>query len=323
MASKAPDVSVVIVNYNGLAFLPDCLESLRHAFARFTHEVIVVDNASSDGSQAWLSMRNDIRYLPLPRNTGFTGGNNVGVDAANGEIVLLLNNDTVLETPLDHLIELAKQPGVGVVGCRLQYGDRRPQFSVGLEHQALRIVLSWLGLEKRHGLPSVFRRLVTDPAFYVTSHPNVDWVSGAVLATPRSIWQALGGLDESFFMYCEDVDYCKRVRDAGYRVAYDHNVLVTHFEGAGKAWIGTPALLRTVRSYFIYLEKHAGILHARWCAAGLSAVFALRSMAFFALARMSSTGERRTLRTMQAQGFAAACKAMAQACTRGQRPALP
>lgn len=321
--SHTPDVSVVIVNYNGLAFLPGCLDSLHRAFSRFTHEVIVVDNASSDGSQAWLSDRSDIRYIALPDNTGFTGGNNVGVGAATGKVVLLLNNDTLLQTPLDDMIAQAMAPYVGAVGCRLQYGDGRQQFSVGLDHHALRVVLSWLGLEKRHRLPSVFRRLETDPAFYLADHASVPWVSGAVLATPRALWLRLGGLDEAFFMYCEDVDYCKRVRDAGFRVAYDSSVLVTHFEGAGKAWIGPAALLRTVRAYFIYLEKHAGVQRARLCAAGLATVFALRSMAFAALTLLTKADTHKATRRMQAKGFASACKSMAIAAVRGQRPTLP
>ncbi len=321
--SHTPDVSVVIVNYNGLAFLPGCLDSLHRAFSRFTHEVIVVDNASSDGSQAWLIERRDIRYIALSENTGFTGGNNVGVAAAEGRVVLLLNNDTLLQTPLDDMIAKALAPGVGVVGCRLLYGDGRQQFSVGLDHQPLRIVLSWLGLEKRHRLPDVFRRLETDPTFYLVDHASVPWVSGAVLATPRALWQKLSGLDEEFFMYCEDVDYCKRARDAGFSVAYDSSVLVTHFEGAGKAWIGSAALLRTVRAYFIYLEKHAGIQRARLCAAGLAAVFALRCMAFAALTLLAKADTHKAIRRMQAKGFASACQVMAIAAVRGQRPALP
>ena len=277
---KNPDVSVLIVNYNGLRFLDECLESIKTAFSRYSYEVVVVDNASSDGSQACLQARSDIRYIESLENTGFTGGNNLAARSARGKVLLLLNNDTRIEGQLDSLIDQALAEQVGAAGSRLVYSDGRTQFSVGFHHRPLRLVLSWLGLEKKHRLPSIFRRMETDPAYYEQSHTSVDWVSGACLATRREIWERLGGFDEAFFMYCEDVDYCLRVRNSGFKVAFVAETCVTHYEGAGRPWIGGMALQRTGRSYLIFTQKHFGSYFAKLVGFSLAMLFTLRSMVF-------------------------------------------
>jgi len=314
-----PDVSVIIVNYNGLRFMAECLDGLRQgAFTRYRHEVIVIDNASSDGSQAFLRERTDIRYIESPLNLGFTGGNNRAAADARGRVLLLLNNDTRVDGPLDALVDQALQPGVGAVGPRLAYGDGRLQLSVGFEHTPMRIVLSWLGLQGLQRLPPVFRRMHTDPAFYDTSHPQVDWVSGAVLATRTEVWRSLDGLDDNFFMYCEDVDYCRRVALKGLRVAYTADVRVTHYEGAGKAWIGGMAVARTSRSYFEFVTKHFGVNAAQRMAVALSSLFFARSVAcvlFGALAVFKPA--RSALWRDKGRGYYAAAGLLLRAGLRG------
>ena len=279
-AQSGIDVSVLIVNYNGLRFLPPLLDGLARAFQRFRHETIVVDNASTDGSAAFLAQRTDVQAVLESRNTGFTEGNNIAARHARGRVLLLLNNDTAVIEPLDALVEAALQSEVGAVGCRLEYSDGRLQHSMGLAHTPVRLVASWLGLEKRAGVARVFRKFETNAALYAQAQPQVDWVSGACLATRADVWRRLGGLDEAFFMYCEDVDYAMRVRAQGLRVAYLPRPTVVHYEGAGKAWIGEAALLRTVRSYFILLSKHHGPFAARAVAAGLAPLFAARAFVF-------------------------------------------
>jgi len=277
-----PDVCVVIVNYNGGHFLDACLASLQGAFVRHRHEVIVIDNASSDGSQALLRARTDIEYIESDRNLGFTGGNNRAALAARAPLLLLLNNDTWIPAPLDALVERFRDEHVGVAGCRLTYGDGRCQPSVGYEHSPLRLLLSWLGLAKLHFLPSLFRRLETDAAFYARRHDDVAWLSGACLLTRTALWHRLGGFDEDIFMYCEDVDYCRRVRALGRRVVYDPAATVVHYEGAGKPWIGAAAMRRTCRSYLLYLQKHYGTV-ARCIVAPCLAAAMLARAAWHAL----------------------------------------
>lgn len=290
-----PDVSILIVNYNGLRFLEECFEAIKTAFGRYSYEIVVVDNDSSDGSREYLSTRTDIRYIESKENLGFTGGNNLAARHACGRVLLLLNNDTKIQGLLDPLIDQALQGDIGASGSRLVYGDGRIQFSVGFHHSPLRLVLSWLGLEKRHWLPSIFRRLETDPSYYQHSHRSVAWVSGACLATRREIWEQLGGFDETFFMYCEDVDYCLRIRQAGFLVSFVTETLVTHYEGAGRPWIGKAALQRTAKSYLIFSKKHFGKLSSRFTALGLALLFSFRALAFFGQALLCQDKNKKNI----------------------------
>jgi N-acetylglucosaminyl-diphospho-decaprenol L-rhamnosyltransferase len=299
-----PLLSIVIVNYNGLRFLDECLASIAK-FVACSHEVIVVDNASADGSVAHLEANFPHIYLIKSTvNTGFTGGNNIGVRAASGELVLLLNNDTQLLNPIAPAVDAFANPRLGALGVHLLYGNGHNQPSVGYEHTPARIVLSWLGLATVAALPTLFRRTETAEAFYTQPHAQVAWVSGAFLLTRRALWDAIGGLDERYFMYVEDVDYCKQVRLKGYDVAYLPDVNVTHYEGAGKAWIGQGALTRTVRSYKLYITKHYGATVAELSGALLACVFGLRVPVY--VLRHMLRGH--TIDQEKAAGYAAAAK---------------
>lgn len=324
MSSDAHLVSVVIVNYNGKHFLAHCLDSLQKvAFQKWRHEIIVVDNASSDGSQEWLRQRTDIRFIESPVNTGFTGGNNLGAQAARGDILFLLNNDTRVETCLDPMVDELLQAGAGVVGCLLHYGDQRLQFSAGYEHTPLRIVLSWLGLEKRAWLPSIFKRLATDARFYAQRQSPIAWVSGAALMTHTALWRQLGGLDERYFMYCEDVDFCRRVRLAGHTVTFTPQARITHFEGGGKPWLGIKALQRSARSYVLFVVKHFGGFSVRLMALCLGTIFLTRTLAFYALSTLKRTPDARALLADKAQAFGTVGSGLLKCALTGQIPELP
>lgn len=290
--SSNPDVSVIIVNFNGLRFLDECINSIKNAFIKYETEIIVVDNDSTDSSQQWLRDREDIIYIESKVNTGFTGGNNLGATYAKGDKLLFINNDTKVVNSLDPLIDLLDRPEVGISACRLQYGDQRQQYSIGYEHTPLRIALSWLGTEKYYQLPTIFRRLETSASTYLNSQNNVNWVSGACFAIRRTDWQKLGGFDTDFFMYCEDVDLCRRIRNLGYSIAYTSESLVTHYEGAGKAWIGSAALKRTAQSYQIFTRKHFGNTQAAALSYVLGFIFGARAIAYALLKVAKKTNEK-------------------------------
>jgi N-acetylglucosaminyl-diphospho-decaprenol L-rhamnosyltransferase len=303
MRSK-PLLSIVIVNYNGHHFLTECLASIAQ-FVRCSHEVIIVDNASGDGSVQFIEANFPaVHLIKSTVNTGFTGGNNIGVRAAVGKLVLLLNNDTKLLNPIDDAVAAFRDPKLGAAGVHLFYSDGRNQASVGYEHTPVRIVLSWMGLASVAALPTIFRRTETQVAFYEQPHAQVAWVTGAFLLTRRSLWNVIGGLDERYFMYVEDVDYCKHVRLHGFNVAYLPSVRVTHYEGAGKAWIGQGALTRTVRSYRLYLTKHYGAAVAAISSALVAAVLALR----VPLYAMRHKLKGRAIDQEKAIGYAAAAR---------------
>lgn len=276
-----PAVSVVIVNYNGLRFLRACLQSVIQSLHDVPHEIIVVDNASVDDSCKLLEVEfPNIILIKSEVNTGFTGGNNLGAKFARAPLLLLLNNDTECKTDLNALIKCCDDPAVGVAGCLLRYGDGKLQRSVGFDHIPVRIVLSWTGLSRFFKKAKWLSRVQQDPKFYNDKRDNLAWVSGACLLTRTAIWESLNGLDERYFMYCEDVDYCYRVRLLGLKIVYNPLSEVTHYEGAGKDWIGELALLRTSRSYLIYVEKHFGKISRVFVGVSLGGLFLLRSFIY-------------------------------------------
>jgi len=281
MEDGSVKLSIIIVNYNGRRFLDECLDSIRRLVLS-SHEVIIVDNASADGSAEYIATHfPEVHLISSAENLGFTGGNNAGARVAKGELLLLLNNDTKLLTSLDQAILAFERAELGVLGVHLFYGDGRNQASVGYQHTPIRILLSWLGLARFSRLPRMFRRTETAPEFYDHDHQQVDWVSGAFLMTRRDLWNSIGGLDERYFMYVEDADYCKQVRNAGFEVAYLPTVKVIHYEGGGKAWVGQNALTRTVNSYRIFLEKHYGPVTALITSIFLSPIMAARVPVYF------------------------------------------
>jgi GT2 family glycosyltransferase len=281
LTQAAPHLSVIIVNYNGERFLRACLQSLQQSLPEISHEIILVDNASIDNSCAVLEQEfPHVRLIRSSDNLGFAGGNNLGARHARGELLLLLNNDTECLGPLNLLTSVMKDSHIGAAGCMLRYADGRLQHSIGFEHTPLRIVLSWLGLGKIAGVSPWFKRVESRQHIYDGYRPAVDWISGACLLTRRALWEQLGGFDETFFMYCEDVDYCRRLRQAGYAVAYIPDGQVLHYEGAGKAWAGENTLMRTCRSYLLYVSKHFGRGRRARVGLALALVFLVRSACY-------------------------------------------
>ena len=278
----ATRVSVIVVNYNGADIIGACLASIR-AYVDAVDEIVVVDNASTDASVAAIrSSAPDATLLLSNSNLGFSGGNNLGVCASTGEFVLLLNSDARLTGPLEPAIDvLRSDPMIGVVGARLIFEDGQPQPSVGREHSPLRLLASWIP-----GLASsacAQRLLSVESAIYRAPLRDVDFVTGAFLFTRRALWDELGGLDEGMFMYLEDVDFCRRVRGARWRVVYSNRVTAIHLEGAGRPWVGTRALCDTANSTWRLLEKHQGWRVARATTAALALIFALRSGAHWVI----------------------------------------
>lgn len=285
-AQVPPVLTVLIVNYNGRHLLDACLASVA-ANVSVSHEVVVVDNASHDGSAEYLArVHPHVVLVRNERNAGFAGGNNVGARHARGRLLLLLNTDTIVRGPIAPLVAMfERDSALGALGCRLVYGDGRQQESIGYEPTLVRLPLSWLPLGPLLPRTPVARRTVpAADAVYRTGSPAVDWVSGAFLMTPRAEYARLGGLDETFFMYMEDADYCRRVRDAGMRVAYTAACETVHLEGAGRAWVGERAVLDTAASYLAYWRKHHGRAAALLLALLLAPVFALRCVAMLAAA---------------------------------------
>ena len=233
---STPTLSIVIVNYNTRQLLDDCLASIVAAEAPAGGlEVIVVDNASSDGSQALVREKYPaVQLIASEVNRGFSAANNLGMAVANGRTILFLNSDTRLEPDalVKPLAYLDQQPKVGALTVRLIYptGERDPDNHRGFP-------TPWNAICHFSGLSKLFPN---DPRFngYFQSYKNmqethpVDVIAGSYMLMPMTLCRELGGWDETYFFYGEDIDFCYRIREAGYQIIYYPHVEVLHYKGA-------------------------------------------------------------------------------------------
>ncbi len=255
-----PRLSVIIVSWNVRELLARALASLHTAWKDAEGmEVIVVDNASTDGSPAMVRRRFPGVHLIVNReNRGFTGGNNQGIRAARGDFLFLLNPDTeVLDDALHRLITFAQaHPNVGVVGPQLLNPDGSVQSS-RRRFPTLPILFlesTWL---QPIAPPSLLRR------YYVQDRPDhltqdVDWVTGAAMFVRREVVETVGGLDESFFMYSEELDWCRRIRQAGWRVVYYPEARIIHYEGRSSEQVIPARHIYFQSSKVHYARKYHG-----------------------------------------------------------------
>jgi GT2 family glycosyltransferase len=254
-APGAPRVSAIVVSFNTRDDLLRCLDALVSRTA-VPLEVIVVDNASTDGSADAVRARFPaVAVIANEANLGFARANNLALRAARGAHVLVLNSDCEVRpgavAALDAILEA--RPDVAVVGPRTIGGDGTPQVSFG---PALTPVAEWrqgrLVRGVKAGRPDALRLAAERSA----REQEPDWVSGSCFLARRSVLDAVGGFDESFFLYEEDVDLCLRVRRAGWRVVYTPAAEVVHH--LGRSMDQAPALARLEyhRSHLLYYLKH-------------------------------------------------------------------
>ena len=250
-----PRLSIVIVSYNTRAVLLQCLQSLQSPAPTTAHEIIVVDNASADGSAAAARQLPGITVLEAGANVGFSAANNLGIRASQGAELLLLNSDTIVPAgAIDALVAvLDRHPEATVIGPRLVDGEGRVELSFGRMITPLN--------EWRQG--RIVRALAAgDPATVarveaMTRQPHwPDWVSGACLLVRREAAFAAGLLDERFFMYTEDVDFCASIRARHGRVLFTPDVQIVHLGGRSKATASQATHLAYRRSQLAFYEKH-------------------------------------------------------------------
>ncbi|MCA9934310.1 MAG: glycosyltransferase family 2 protein, partial [Anaerolineales bacterium] len=229
---QSPDLSIIIVNWNVRELLRACLQSIERGRGALDVEVIVVDSASSDDSVAMLQTDFPwVRLIACEENVGFPKGNNLGLAAANGRYLYLLNPDTeIVGDALSVMVGyMVQHPDVGVVGAQLLYADGRIQSS----RRRFPTVMTGL-FESTWLQPLAPRKLLRD--YYAEDLPDdqtadVDWVMGASMLARREVVEQVGGMDEAYFMYSEELDWCRRIKDAGWRVVYLPQAQVIHHEG--------------------------------------------------------------------------------------------
>ncbi len=339
----APDLSVIIVSWNVRDLLRACLASLAAGAAAaaerpsLTVEVIVVDNASADGSAAMVAAEFPaVQLIANPENRGFTGGNNQGLALAHGRYVLFLNPDTVVSPgALSTMVAyMEAHPKVGALGPRLRYGDgslqssarRFPTLATALLEST---PLAWHWPENRwarayrmedEGLKIEDSRLKIQIApemaanlqssiFNVAS--PVDWVVGAALLTRRAVLDEIGGFDEGYFMYSEELDWCRRAALAGWQTVYLPAAEIIHYEGKSSEQVVAARHIRFHRSRVRYFRKFHGRAAAETVRLAVLGMFAVE---WLLEAGKWLLGSRRALRRERLAAYAQLLKS-------GLRPA--
>lgn len=251
------DLSVVIVNWNTRGLLSDCLQSVQATAGDIVSEVIVVDNGSSDGSQAMLAERfPDVRLLQNAENVGFARACNQGVNASSGQYALLLNSDAVLtDTAAQSMVALANQQlHAGVVGAQLRNPDGTFQASYTPFPTLLQELLILSGIGR-----IVYGRWYPSRGPEEDSGPQrVDYVEGACLLVRREAFDKVGGLDEQYFMYAEEVDLCYEMNRHGWEVWYHPDAKVIHVAGASSRNRPVAREEDLYRSRLRFFRKHYG-----------------------------------------------------------------
>ena len=245
-----PRLSIVIVSYNIRPDLEQCLQSLISRKPTVDHEIVVVDNASTDDTvQALRARWSGVRLIEAGGNVGFSKGNNLGIRQSFGELVLLLNGDTIVPPgAIDALVAtLDRRPDVAVAGPRLVDAQGRAELSFGSMISPFN--------ELRQKL-----RARGDVERITSREREVDWVSGACLLVRRADAEAVGLLDERYFMYTEDVDFCAAIRGRGRRVLFTPAAAVVHLRGRSRQSAPGPTEAAYRRSQIAFYEKH----HPRW-----------------------------------------------------------
>jgi hypothetical protein len=265
-----PVLSIVIVSYNTCELLRECLEALYRQLETIPSEVFVVDNTSRDGSAAMVETQfPNVHLIRSDVNLGFGAANNRAFKLAKGRYIVLLNSDAFLHDnalaiSLQHM---EQEHDVAVGGARLVGRDGNWQPSACLFPSPLNDFLVLSGLAARFPRSRVFGRF--DRTWANANEPaDVDWVPGAFSIIRREALERVGFFDEQFFLYYEEVDLCRRVKQAGYRVRYWPDIVVVHLGGESSKTIdslafsqsGSQLILWRMRSAFLYYRKHHGAL---------------------------------------------------------------
>ncbi len=287
-APRLVDCSVVIVNYRTEDALAECLASLATTTKGLAVEVIVVDNGRSLAAAGFRERSPDVRLLENAENVGFARAANQGIRLARGRHVLCLNPDTIVhEGAVAALVAyLDAHPGAGAVGARLLESDGSLQYSCRRFPGYFTIFFGRYAVLTRLCPGNVASRDYLYLDWDHRSVREVDWVSGACLMVRREVIATVGAFDEGYFLFVEDMDWCRRIRDAGWSVVYVPDAVVTHHIGMSRGPVAPRVVWARHRGMLRYVRKHfraPGPL--RWAiavallarAAGLIAANLLRS----------------------------------------------
>ena len=281
--SEKPRISIVIVTYKSMPFIDRCLAPIA---GKAEFEIIVWENASSDGLADHVSTAYpDVLVFDSPDNLGFARGNNAAFDHCTGDYVLLLNPDAFLETSKQvHALAgwLDAHPDHAACGPQLVHADGSHQVGDAGWRISLKSVTAHSFMLQR-ALPALPSLYLTNSRLRRRQSVDVDWVCGACMMVRRDVIQSVGGLDADVFMYGEDIEWGTRMRQAGWKVAYLPQIMVTHLQGASQkdsgALFASTKWMDDVAMRYCQSGKKSGYLALR---AALASGFALRGVLFAA-----------------------------------------
>ncbi len=254
ISTETPDLAIVLVCWNNKAYLEPCLNSLYEGGLKSRFEVVVVDNGSTDGSQAMLREKfPEVKIIQNDYNAGLGKASNQGIEATRGRHVLLLNNDTLVNGPsLDAMVDyLDKHPRVGAVGGKLLNPDGSIQACYNnfptLWEEFL--IATQIGERIRPGYPAIMEG---------SEVKSVDWIGSACLTVRRAALDQVGLLDESYFIYGDEADLQYRLKRAGWDVVYLPHVTTIHYGGRSmNRWSRRKMVYR---GHMLFYRKNYGAL---------------------------------------------------------------
>lgn len=270
MKAVSPQISIVVLNYNTRELLADCLNSIYENINGLDYELIVVDNASHDGSANMVeSNYPDVNLIKSRENNGFSSGINLGIKESRSDYIMVMNQDTLVKPgAFEQMLEsMLDDPNTGIVGPRLlSKGGRYQQscnyFTIPRVRNALLFLMS---IVLPHGMELL--GACADPGKSTTGPVMVDWVHGACMLVRREVFDQTGLFDEKMFIYMEDMEFCYRAHQAGWKTVYQPSAEIIHYTNqSGIQTIGKLYSYRRLRLYIsgidYFLRKHFGMAHS-------------------------------------------------------------
>ena len=252
-------ISVIIVSYNVKEFLQQSILSLKNSLNGLDHEIIVVDNNSVDGSSEIVKYKfPEIILIENEDNRGFAAACNQGLKVSSGEYLLLLNPDTMIqEDTISTMINFFEEvPNAGAAGCKILNADGSLQLACRRSFPSPRVALpKLLGLSKLFPKIKLFGKYnltYEDPDNLI----EVDAVSGSFLMFSREVYEKIKGLDETFFMYGEDLDYCYRIKEAGWKIYYVPDTKIIHYKGESAKLASFDNFITFYKAMDVFVKKH-------------------------------------------------------------------
>lgn len=253
------DLSIIIVNYNVKEFLQNLIHSLEKASTGLTKEIFIIDNASDDGSIEFIREKfPQVNLIVNSKNLGFGKANNSGLKEAAGKYLLMINPDTIVaEDTLEKMIGFFESnKEVGLAGCKILNPDGTLQLACRRSFPG-----PWVSFTKVTGLSSIFPKSKLFARYNLTyldenQTYEVDAISGSFMMMKREVYEKVGGFDEQFFMYGEDLDLCYRIQKSGYKVYYVHTTQIIHYKGESTKRSSLDETKVFYNAMHLFVKKH-------------------------------------------------------------------